>query len=121
MASGISLKRVDTSKWSQQGCISNRNAENAEHVCFSAGQTVSPVTTTASGEKLGHSRRDLPQFSDDTENMKNGRAFIVKSELSGSMGIGDFEYEIAVTSVRNRRFMLVHSLENPNRKRGEFS
>ena len=46
--------------------------------------------------------------------MKNGRAFIVKSELSGSMKNDVFQYEIAASWVRNKRFMLVHLLENPN-------
>ena len=46
--------------------------------------------------------------SEDTGNMINGRAFFIKSELTGSMKSDAFEYEIAVTSVRNRRFMLVH-------------
>ena len=69
---------------------------------------------------LGHGRRDLPQFSNDTRKLKNGRAFIIKSELSGSMKNDDFEYENAMTSVRNRRFMLEHSLQNPNPKRGEL-
>ena len=39
---------------------------------------------------------------EDTEIMINGRAFLVKSELSGSMKSDAFEYEIAVASVRNR-------------------
>ena len=52
--------------------------------------------------------------SEDTGNMINGRAFFIKSELSGSMKSDAFEYEIAVASVRNRRFMLVHLSANPN-------
>ena len=65
----------------------------------------------------GHSRRQ----PEDTENVINGRAFFIKSELSGSMKSDAFEYEIAVTSVRDRRFMLVHLSANPNRKGGAFS
>ena len=58
---------------------------------------------------------------EDTGNMINGRAFFIKSELSGSMKSDAFEYEIAVTSVRNRRFMLVHLSANPNPKGESFS
>ena len=58
---------------------------------------------------------------EDTGIMINGRPFFVKSELSGSMKSDAFEYEIAVTSVRNRRFMLVHLSANPNPKGESFS
>ena len=55
---------------------------------------------------------------EDTGIMINGRTFFIKSELSGSMKSDAFEYEIAVTSVRNRRFTLVHFIGESEPKEG---
>lgn len=55
-------------------------------------------------EFFSRERRELAHCRqpEDTKKHENARAFLVKSELSGSMKSDAFEYEIAVASVRNR-------------------